>query len=73
MSLNVKTDSTLVEAELETGRTHQIRVHLAHLGHPVVGDTLYGGSQTKDGEFRLTATGLTFIHPFTKEKINIEQ
>ena len=68
-----KADSTIVEAELETGRTHQIRVHLAHLGHPVVGDTLYDGSQTKDGEFRLTANGLSFTHPFTKEKIVIEQ
>ena len=67
-----KEDSTIVEAELETGRTHQIRVHLAHLGHPVVGDTLYGGSQTNDGGFRLTASGLSFIHPFTKEKIIIE-
>jgi 23S rRNA pseudouridine1911/1915/1917 synthase len=68
-----KADSTIVEAELETGRTHQIRVHLAHLGHPVVGDTLYDGSRTADGEFRLTATGLSFTHPFTKEKISIEQ
>jgi 23S rRNA pseudouridine1911/1915/1917 synthase len=68
-----KADSTIVEAELETGRTHQIRVHLAHLGHPVVGDTLYDGSRTTDGEFRLTATGLSFTHPFTKEKISIEQ
>jgi len=67
-----KEDSTIVEAELETGRTHQIRVHLAHLGHPVVGDSLYGGSLTRDGEFRLTASGLSFIHPFTKEQIIIE-
>ena len=68
-----KADSTIVGAELETGRTHQIRVHLAHLGHPVVGDTLYDGSRTTDGGFRLTATGLSFTHPFTNEKISIEQ
>ncbi len=68
-----KTDTTLVEAELETGRTHQIRVHLAHLGHPVKGDTLYEGSETDDGQFRLTATAVSFIHPITKESIRIEK
>ena len=68
-----KTDTTLVEAELETGRTHQIRVHLAHLGHPVVGDVLYDGSRTKDGYFRLTATALSFTHPLTGEQLDIEQ
>lgn len=68
-----KPASTIVEAELETGRTHQIRVHLTHLGHPVTGDVLYGGSETDDGEFRLTATGLSFVHPFTKEQTTIEQ
>lgn len=68
-----KTDTTIVEAELETGRTHQIRVHLAHLGHPVVGDTLYDGSRTKDGQFRLTATALSFTHPLTGQQLNIEK
>lgn len=68
-----KTDTTIVEAELETGRTHQIRVHLAHLGHPVTGDVLYDGSKTKDGKYRLTATALAFIHPFTGEQMTIER
>ncbi len=38
---------TLLECELETGRTHQIRVHMAHIGHPLMGDTVYGGGHTK--------------------------
>lgn len=68
-----KTDTTIVEAELETGRTHQIRVHLAHLGHPVTGDVLYDGSKTKDGKYRLTATALSFIHPFTGEQMTVKR
>lgn len=64
-------DSTMVEAELETGRTHQIRVHLAHIGHPVKGDTLYEGSQTDDGQYKLTATELSFEHPITNKQMTI--
>lgn len=63
--------STVVEAKLETGRTHQIRVHFAHIGNPVVGDTIYGGSKTADGLFKLTASKLAFTHPLTGEKIEI--
>lgn len=65
-------DSTLVEASLETGRTHQIRVHFSHIGHPVKGDELYGGSETTDGHYRLTAQKVSFIHPFTAEQVTIE-
>ena len=64
--------STLVEASLETGRTHQIRVHFSHIGHPVKGDELYGGSDTEDGEYRLTAKKVSFMHPFTSEQISIQ-
>lgn len=63
--------STAVEARLETGRTHQIRVHFAHIGNPVVGDTVYGGSKTSDGLFRLTASKLAFTHPLTGDNISI--
>lgn len=65
-----KEDMTLVECTLETGRTHQIRVHLAHLGHPIVGDTLYGGHATVKRQ-ALHAYRLQFVHPFTKEEIDL--
>nr|WP_221229544.1 RluA family pseudouridine synthase [Niveibacterium umoris] len=60
---------TLVECALETGRTHQIRVHMAHLGHPLVGDTLYGGGRGEPVFHRqaLHAWRLGLIHPATRE------
>ena len=56
---------SLLECRLETGRTHQIRVHLAAIGHPVVGDGAYGGRRLDDGPFRpfLHAFALGFAHP----------
>jgi len=65
-----KEDLTLVECSLDTGRTHQIRVHLAHLGHPIVGDELYGGSNVIKRQ-ALHAYKLQFIHPFTGEEIDL--
>ncbi|MFS0688662.1 RluA family pseudouridine synthase [Sporosarcina sp. 179-K 8C2 HS] len=65
-------EATRVEASLETGRTHQIRVHFSHIGHPVKGDTLYGGSETADGNYRLVAKKVSFKHPFTEEQTTIE-
>jgi 23S rRNA pseudouridine1911/1915/1917 synthase len=64
---------TLVEARLETGRTHQIRVHFASLGHPVAGDTVYGGQRRTvpvalDG-LALHAAALGFVHPVTQERV----
>ena len=63
----VLSGKTQVYCVLETGRTHQIRVHLAHIGHPIVGDPLY---QNRPAErLMLHALELHMIHPFTQEKI----
>ena len=56
---------------LETGRTHQIRVHMAHLGHPIVGDTLYGKESSFINRQALHAYKIEFIHPITHKKISI--
>jgi 23S rRNA pseudouridine1911/1915/1917 synthase len=66
--------NTLIEAVLETGRTHQIRVHMAYLGHPVVGDTVYGHKKQKfdtKGQL-LHARVLGFIHPTSKMYVEFE-
>ncbi len=62
---------TLLQLELETGRTHQIRVHLASLGHPVTGDDVYGGAKRKFGLAGQALHGyrLTFRHPRTRENM----
>jgi len=60
---------SLVECELETGRTHQIRVHMAHIGCPLVGDSLYGNDE---GGQQLHSYYLSFIHPITKEGLAFE-
>jgi 23S rRNA pseudouridine1911/1915/1917 synthase len=57
---------SLVEAELATGRRHQIRVHLAHLGHPICGDSLYGGTPN-DGGLLLHAHEAQLTHPLSGE------
>jgi 23S rRNA pseudouridine1911/1915/1917 synthase len=64
-------DVSLVECTLHTGRTHQIRVHLHHLGHPVLGDKLYGGKRAGDySRQMLHAWKLAFRHPRTGETMN---
>jgi 23S rRNA pseudouridine1911/1915/1917 synthase len=66
---------SLLECRLETGRTHQIRVHLQAIGHPVVGDAAYGGSRpalTLDRPF-LHAGGLAFTHPVTGAPVRVEE
>ncbi|MBF7140397.1 RluA family pseudouridine synthase [Pediococcus pentosaceus] len=67
------TDYTLIECELETGRTHQIRVHLKYIGHPVAGDPLYGPRNTLKGYGQfLHAKLLGFKHPRTGEELVFE-
>ena len=64
---------TYVECRLETGRTHQIRVHMAHTGHPILGDTVYGNKKPVPGLQGqcLHAVGLQFIHPRTEEPVEL--
>ena len=68
------TDATLVELTLITGRTHQIRVHLASIGHPVFNDTLYGFGKMKINteEQVLQSYKLEFTKPFSNERISLE-
>lgn len=67
-------DCTLVELKLETGRTHQIRVHMKFIGHPLVGDPAYGRSKgiTMEGGQALHAAELGFVHPRTEEYLQFE-
>ena len=70
---NLGTKYAYIECRLETGRTHQIRVHMAYIGHPLLGDTLYGNSKaySEYGQF-LHAKVLGFIHPTTGEYMEFE-
>lgn len=62
---------TLVKLKLETGRTHQIRVHFAHIGYPLAGDTLYGGSTEEISRQALHCRDIYFSHPVSVEEIHI--
>jgi len=64
---------SLVKLLLETGRTHQIRVHMASIGHPLLGDTLYGKKSNLIDRVALHSFKLSFIHPVTKKNIVVEK
>lgn len=70
--LNHFPNYTKVKYTLETGRTHQLRVHSKYIGHPILGDTLYGKASDKIKRQALHAYKVTFIHPISKEKIVLE-
>ena len=63
-------DLSLVELSLETGRTHQIRVHMKSIGHPIIGDFLYNPNYTYINRQALHSASLDFVHPITKEKMH---
>ena len=74
---NLAKGLSLIQLELETGRTHQIRVHMSYIGHPLIGDGLYGNQDSKANKFidrqALHSYSLEFIHPVTMEKVNLLQ
>jgi 23S rRNA pseudouridine1911/1915/1917 synthase len=74
-------EAALVECRLETGRTHQVRVHMTSLGHPLIGDPVYGRTRAEHREllkelgFRrqaLHASNLGFVHPVSKENLSFK-
>ena len=64
--------NTLLLCSLETGRTHQIRVHLAYINHPVVNDPIYNKKKATSFGQMLHSTSIEFIHPITKENLHFE-
>ncbi|KKB74811.1 MULTISPECIES: RluA family pseudouridine synthase [Bacillus] len=67
-----KYDVSLCELRLETGRTHQIRVHLSHIGHPISGDALYGGSTGLLKRQALHAAEISVTHPISGERLTVK-
>ena len=70
LSYDMEKDLSLVELHLETGRTHQIRVHMKYIGHPIIGDFLYHPDTTYCKRQALHSASLSFVHPITKEKMH---
>ena len=70
LSYSEEKDLSLIELKLETGRTHQIRVHMKHIGHPLIGDFLYNPDYKYIGRQALHSAELSFVHPITHEKMH---
>lgn len=71
IDVNKKNNLSLVRFVLETGRTHQIRLHSKYVGHSIIGDTLYGEKSQFISRQALHAHKISFIHPITKTKIEL--
>lgn len=69
--LEVKDDFTVLKLKLDTGRTHQIRCHMSYIGHPLLGDDLYGGSLDKINRHALHCGFISFNHPISQEFIEL--
>ena len=69
---DLSNDISYVEFTLHTGRTHQIRVHSKYLGHPIIGDTLYGEKSTLISRQALHAYNISFIHPITHKQLEFK-
>ena len=69
-NLNSPEPYSVVKCKLETGRTHQIRVHMQYLGHPLLGDTLYGTASNLINRHALHSNMISFIHPITNKKVS---
>ena len=70
LSYSEEKDLSLIELKLETGRTHQIRVHMKHIGHPLIGDFLYNPDYDYIDRQALHSAELSFVHPITHEKMH---
>ena len=69
--INSTENYSLLRLILENGRTHQIRVHMAHIGHPVAGDDLYGGSRSDYPRQALHCGEVSFVHPISGKEISV--
>lgn len=70
-AVSTKNGTTLLKINLETGRTHQIRVHFSYLGHPLLGDTLYGGDERYISRQALHCRDIYFVHPVTEKPMHL--